>query len=223
MQVSETATEIPYIIDTGSKGNIMPLYIFKKLFKNMPEEQLKGSLKSNIKVKSYNSTYITQLGMCMVTIKFKNSKKHCVIFVVPRNSQALLGMPDTTVFNILNLNIDSIQVQVAFCRTNREQELHKVAVGCTNTNTAGIIKQKSNGQNQSAKLINYFYSSKNTEADNRQATIRHKKYIIHMAMFLMALGALKAHFHYSLNLTASHSKHHQGMWHMHYRSLSKKN
>ena len=33
----------------------------------------------------------------------------------------------------------------------------------------GIIQQKSNGQNQSTKLINYFYSSKNTEADKRQS------------------------------------------------------
>ena len=56
----------------------MPLYIFKKLFKDMLEEQLKGSIKSNIKLKTYNGTYITQLGTCMVTIKFKNSKKHCV-------------------------------------------------------------------------------------------------------------------------------------------------
>ena len=54
MQVGKTATEIPYKIDTGSEGNIMPLYIFKKLFKNMPEEQLKGSTKSNIKLKMYN-------------------------------------------------------------------------------------------------------------------------------------------------------------------------
>ena len=52
MQVGKTATEIPYKIDTGSEGNIMPLYIFKKLFKNMPEEQLKGSVKDNIKLKN---------------------------------------------------------------------------------------------------------------------------------------------------------------------------
>ena len=48
-----------------------------------------------------------------------------------------------------------------------EQETDKVAEGYTNTNTAGIIKQKSNGQNQSTKLINYLYSSKDTEADKR--------------------------------------------------------
>ena len=48
-------------------------------------------------------------------------------------------------------------------------ETHKVVEGCTNTNTAGIIKQKSNGQNQSTKLINYFYSSKDPEGDKRQS------------------------------------------------------
>ena len=30
MQVGETALEIPYKIDTGSEGNLMPLYIFLK-------------------------------------------------------------------------------------------------------------------------------------------------------------------------------------------------
>ena len=34
---------IPYKIDTGSEGNIMPLFIFKKLFKNITEDQLKGA------------------------------------------------------------------------------------------------------------------------------------------------------------------------------------
>ena len=67
----------------------------------MPVEQLKGSIKSNIKLKMYNNTYITQLGTCMVTIEFKNSKKHCVFFVVPGNGQALLRMPDMAVVKYL--------------------------------------------------------------------------------------------------------------------------
>ena len=50
-QVGKTIVEIPYKIDTGSKGNIMPLYVFKKLFKNMSEEQLKRSIKGNIRLK----------------------------------------------------------------------------------------------------------------------------------------------------------------------------
>ena len=71
-QVGKTTIEVPYKIDISSKGNLMLLYIFKNLFKNMPEEQLKGSIKFNIKLKTYNGTHITQLGTCTVLIKFKN-------------------------------------------------------------------------------------------------------------------------------------------------------
>ena len=46
MQAGENIIEIPYKIDTGSEGNIMPLYIFKKLFKNTTEDQLKNPLKA---------------------------------------------------------------------------------------------------------------------------------------------------------------------------------
>ena len=31
----------------------------------------------------------------MVIINYKDNKKKCEFFVVPRNGQALLGMPDT--------------------------------------------------------------------------------------------------------------------------------
>ena len=41
MQEGNTALEIPYKIDTGSEGNLMPLCIFQKLFANIREEQLK--------------------------------------------------------------------------------------------------------------------------------------------------------------------------------------
>ena len=83
MQVGETALEILYKIDTGSEGNLMPLYIFRKLFKNMSEEQIKRSVKGNIKLKMYNGIHIMhimQLGMCTLHIKFKNiKKKMCIL------------------------------------------------------------------------------------------------------------------------------------------------
>ena len=85
------------------------------------------------------------------------------IFVVPGNGQALLRMPDMAVLNIINLNIDSMQVEIMSCKTNREQQTHTVAEGCTNRDTGGITKQEANGQNgqnHSNKSINYFYSSK---------------------------------------------------------------
>ena len=153
-------------------------------------------------------------------------KKALCVFVVPGNGQALLEMPDTAVLNLLKLNIDSIQVEIMSCKTNREQEAYKVGEGCTNINTVGIIKQKANGQNgqnQSNTFINYFYSSKNTEADKRERNTMTQKNIIPIVIFLPVLGALRAHFHYSLNPTASHSKYHQGMWHMHYRNHLRRN
>ena len=62
-------------------------------------------------------------------------KKSGVFFVVSGNSQALLGMPDIAALKMLNLNIDSILVEVVSYKTNREQETHKIAEGCTNINT----------------------------------------------------------------------------------------
>ena len=44
---------------------------------------------------TYKSTTITQLGMCTVRIENNNKRKMCSFFVVPRNRQPLLGMPDT--------------------------------------------------------------------------------------------------------------------------------
>ena len=43
-QAGGNTIEILYKIDTGSEGNIMPLFMFKKLFKNTTEEQLQKSI-----------------------------------------------------------------------------------------------------------------------------------------------------------------------------------
>ena len=108
--------------------------------------------------------------------KFTNLKKCCIYFVVPGNGQALLGMPDTAALNIINLNIDSIQLEIANCKTNREQEMHTMAEGCTNTDAEEINKQDANGQNDqnisnnSNNSVNYFLSSSNIMADKRQSS-----------------------------------------------------
>ena len=107
--ISSNTLVIPYKIDTGSKGNIMPLFIFKKLFKNITEEQLKKTINSHIRLRTCNRTNITQLGMCTVLIKFKNIKKRCVFFVVQGHGSALIGIPDTAALKLINVNIDYIQ------------------------------------------------------------------------------------------------------------------
>ena len=113
----ESIVEVPYKIDMGSKDNIMPLYLFKKLFKNVTVEELKKSIKNYITLCTYNKINIMQLGTCVVIIKFKNIKKH-VFFVVLGNGQVLIGMPDATSLNIINVNIDSIQAEIAEGKTN---------------------------------------------------------------------------------------------------------
>ena len=183
MQVGKKVLEIPYKIDMGSEGNLMLLYIFQKLFANMRDGQMKRSVKGNIRLKMYNGTHIMQLGMCAVQIKFKNIKKRCVFFVVPGNGQVLLGMSDTVALNLINLNIDSIQVITAKCKTNKEQEACTSIEGCTNKNTtwdegcknnstSADNKQDTNGHSHPCDKhisINYFHSLNNIDADKRSS------------------------------------------------------
>ena len=80
--------------------------------------------------------------MCgVVIINYKDNKKKCEPFVVSRNGQALLGMPDRAALNIINVNIDSIEpasTQKENCNTNisdtkklnTKQETHGVKESC---------------------------------------------------------------------------------------------
>ena len=52
MQVSENTVKILYKIDTGSEGNLMPLYIFKRLCEHWSIEQLKRSIKKQHKTEN---------------------------------------------------------------------------------------------------------------------------------------------------------------------------
>ena len=102
------------------------------------------------------------------------------VFAVPGNGQALLRMPDTAVLELINIKIDSIQAEVADCKTNTvdmresyiEQEMHAVEKGCTNTDADSKIKQSANGQNgqdNANKTTNYFFSSPTVEVDKRRS------------------------------------------------------
>ena len=83
-----------------------------------------------------------------------------------------LGMPDTAVLNIINLNIDSIQVEIAKQRTGNPG----YCWGLYKTWTHGkATKQDANGQNDqsisnnSNNLVNYFFSSSNITANKKQS------------------------------------------------------
>ena len=117
-------------------------------------EQLKQSIKNHIRLCTYNSTSIMQLGTCAVFIKFKNIRKCCVFFVVPSNGQALIGMPDATSLDIIKVNIDSIQVEMLKGKTNNKQELQTDADSCTNMKRDAINKQDANIQKDQDMPIN---------------------------------------------------------------------
>ena len=52
MQVGETALEIPYKINTGSEGNLMPLYIFKKTVQKHEQRTIEKVRKRKHKAKN---------------------------------------------------------------------------------------------------------------------------------------------------------------------------
>ena len=83
---------VPYNVDTGSDGNMMPFNIFTKLFTSAAMYQL-AAQKDATKLRTYNCTTITQLSRCKVEIENNDKCKKCISFVVPGNGEALLGMP----------------------------------------------------------------------------------------------------------------------------------
>ena len=186
----------------------MPWYIFKKLFPRVTESQLMKTIKNHIKLKTYNKTFITQLRTCMVIITYKNNRKKCEFFVVPGNGQALLGMPDTAVLNIINVNIDSIETegtQRENCNTNINvaktsnimQESHGAKESCTNMDEGLKNTNNVNGLDSNTNtntLTNYVYSSPNIEIDKRNSAELTQKIYNVFGNVLLVLGALKAHF-----------------------------
>ena len=163
--------------------------------------------------------------MCAVSISYKNNRRKCEIFVVLGNGQTLLGMPDTKALYIINVNIDSIEAestQRQNCNTNisdaktsnAKQEMHWEKECCTNTDNSVKNTNNDNGSASNTNtntLTNYFLSSPNIEIDKRKSVELTQKYTMCLILFLMTMGALKAHFHYSSNLIASPFKHHQDM------------
>ena len=65
---------IPYEVDRGSNGNIIPCNKFKILFPRASEEQSAAAKNRSIVLKTYKTT-IQQLGSCSVRINHENNKK----------------------------------------------------------------------------------------------------------------------------------------------------
>ena len=103
-----------------------------------------------------------------------------MFFVVPRNGQVLLGMPDTAALKIININIDSMQATEEKCNTNIgdtkepsiKQFMHVAERSCTNMDADLKIDNNANSHSYTNvnKLTNYFLPSPNIKADKRKSS-----------------------------------------------------
>ena len=109
----QASTIAPYKGGTGGDGNIMPLHIYKKLFPRATKEQLLVGKNNNIQLKIYIKTTITQFGMCKVRLQHSDKQKICKFFMVPRNGQALLGMPVINMQNMIAIKFSTVDTPVA--------------------------------------------------------------------------------------------------------------
>ena len=81
MSAAQSNIMVPYKINTGSDGNIMPLHVHNKLFPSTTNGQLAATKNKNVLLKTYNKTTIAQLGMCTVIKEHNNNKKKNVDFL----------------------------------------------------------------------------------------------------------------------------------------------
>ena len=68
---------------------------------------------TNVWLKTYNWTTITQLGICKVKMEHNNKQKICNFFVILENGQMLLGMSDIEMLNIWTVNYNTVGTQQA--------------------------------------------------------------------------------------------------------------
>ena len=66
---------MPYKVDMGSEGTIIPLHIYKKLFSRATKKALVATRNTNLQVKTYNRTTILQMDMCKIKIEHNNKQK----------------------------------------------------------------------------------------------------------------------------------------------------
>ena len=66
---------------------------------------------NGIVLKTYKKTIIPQSATCGVTIYQKNKEKFCRFFMVSRNGQALLGMPDTETLEVLTIKCNTTDMK----------------------------------------------------------------------------------------------------------------
>ena len=76
--LNKVAITVPYKVDIGGNGNILPFYIYKTLFPRATVEQLAVTKDTKFKVKTCNQSSITQLSICRATLKIITNAKYAI-------------------------------------------------------------------------------------------------------------------------------------------------
>ena len=95
------------------------------MFPKITNQKLAATKNKNILLKTNKKTTITQSGACTGETEHKILKK-CTDFCSSQNGQALLGIPDTDVLNLIKINIPSICAQQTGGSDNCCANMHTV-------------------------------------------------------------------------------------------------
>ena len=111
------------------------------------------------------------------------------------NNQKLLGIPDTMVLNIINVNFDSIQVEAVECRTNTKQDVkrHNNKVPNTAINTTQTPSSQIDSNNSNV-VIKYFYSSQDTSGNKKDSAVMTKKVHYEFSDVFNGIGCFEGTF-----------------------------
>ena len=148
-----------------------------------------ASKNENIKLKTYNSTTITQFGRCKVKKENNNKIKICSFFVDDGNRYTLLGMPDIETLGILSINCSTTYTKDVYeaekCRANTanrqvsiseqqymnmKQQAYTPEKYYTNTDTKSKFENKDKPMVTDNDKIYYFLPGPNWDNDKTAGT-----------------------------------------------------
>ena len=125
----------------------------------LPRHKNKGAV-----MQTYNKTSITQLEVCINTIRYKDIHKSCRFFVVTGGSPELLGMPNIEILSILSVKCSTIEPR---SHTWESNEYRTEDGSCINKNSN--IDPTAYSKNK--YIIDYLMAGLEKEADVKESAV----------------------------------------------------
>ena len=109
-------------IDRGAYGNLMPLRMFKSLYKWLPSST---TVNSAVHLLDYNKQEIKQLGTCHVSLKFWSTVKPVHFYIVPDRLKPILGVGDALALGLTSFHCPIYEDWQSNCDlTNSVDSIH---------------------------------------------------------------------------------------------------